>query len=61
MPEVVVGSGFCGAYTTFSTFAYETRVLADEHRLPAAAVNLAANTGLGLCAAALGLAAAAAL
>lgn len=51
---VAVTVGFLGAFTTFSTFGYETVALARENRLSAAAAYIAASMVLGLGAAALG-------
>ena len=52
----VIGAGFAGGYTTLSTWAYETMVLAEEREYRQAAINVAASAGLGLAAAAAGFA-----
>ena len=40
---LLMGVGFCGALTTFSTFALDTMALAREGRTPAAAANVAVS------------------
>ena len=58
-PKVVIGTGFCGAYTTFSTLWFEVVRLSEDGERRTAARYLALSTVAGLAAAALGLALAA--
>jgi CrcB protein len=59
--RTVVGTGAMGAYTTFSTFSYETVRLFEERGSKSAAVNIALSLVGGIAAAAVGLAVMAAI
>lgn len=54
--EAFLGTGFCGAYTTFSTWSYETIRLLEEGELLEAALNAFLSLVVGLLAAGAGIA-----
>ena len=54
--QLLLGTGFCGALTTYSTFSYETLQLVEQGAKLFAAANVIASLGPGLAAAFLGAA-----
>ncbi|EFL16463.1 CrcB family protein [Streptomyces sp. C] len=52
--DLLLGTGLCGALSTYSTFSYETLRLAERGRRFLAAVNVAASVLAGLGAVTLG-------
>ncbi|MFF2651428.1 fluoride efflux transporter CrcB [Streptomyces sp. NPDC058045] len=59
--QLLLGTGLCGALSTYSTFSYETLRLAEEGAARYAALNVTASVVTGLGAAYLGAVAAGAV
>jgi len=53
--KLAIATGFVGAYTTFSTFVYESSVLADEKAWLEMTMNVVGSVVLGLMAVRLGM------
>ena len=57
----LLGAGFCGAFTTYSAFSFETWRLIEEECYAAAVANVMASIAAALAAVVVGYAASAAL
>lgn len=53
--SVVIGGGFFGAFTTFSTWMYESVRLVEQGRWRLAATNIAGSLAIGIAAAGCGI------
>ncbi|HEV7991180.1 MAG TPA: fluoride efflux transporter CrcB [Gemmatimonadaceae bacterium] len=54
--RLLLAVGFCGGYTTFSTFSLDTVALLESRGWSIAALNVFASVGLGLAGVGVGLA-----
>lgn len=51
----IIGIGFCGGFTTWSTYCWETLALAESGALAEASLNILGSLAAGFAAAAVGL------
>lgn len=51
---LLLGTGFVGAFTTFSTWMFETERLTEERQIRPAVANIVVSVVLGIAAAAVG-------